>query len=113
MKRNLEEERVGDEEEDEEKGDEGREKEREREARAERRGKFHRTRRPWRAVRTEGTKTYDDKKKSMRRARKFYGILESWRQVVRGDDYKRDTGKEVETERKRNEGIKGGWNVSR
>lgn len=29
-------------------------------------GKFHRTRRPWRVVRTERTKTYDDKKKSMR-----------------------------------------------
>lgn len=63
---------------------------RERKRRAERRGKFHRTRRPWRVVRTEGTKTYDDKKKSMRRARKFYGILESQRQVVGGDDYKRE-----------------------
>lgn len=66
-----------------------------------RRGKFHRTRRPWRIVRTEGTKTYDDKKKSMRRARKFYGILESRGQVVGGDDYKRDIGKEKEGGRER------------
>lgn len=71
------------------------------ERRAERRGKFHRTRRPWRVVRTEGTKTYDDKKKSMRRARKFYGILESRRQVVGGDDYKRDIGRERRKEIKR------------
>lgn len=68
------------------------------EGRAERRRKFHRTRRPWRVVRTEGTKTYDDKKKSVRRARKFYGILESQRQVVGGDDYKRDVGEEKEGE---------------
>lgn len=82
-----------------------RERKRERVRRAERRGKFHRTRRPWRVVRTEGTKTYDDKKKSMRRARKFYGISESRRQVVGEDDYKGDIGKEEEWE--------GGWNESR
>lgn len=84
----------------EENGDGEEKRERDRERRAERRGKFHRTRRPWRVVRTEGTKTYDDKKKSMRRARKFYGILESRRQVVGGDDYKRDIGKERKEERK-------------
>lgn len=39
------------------------------------------------------------RKKSMRRARKFYGILESRRQVVGGDDYKRDTGREREVGR--------------
>lgn len=37
----------------------------------------------------------------MRRARKFYGILESQRQVVGGDDYKRDIGKEEERIRER------------
>jgi len=72
-----------DEEESEERGDgegrrgDGKEKESKKEReekRAARRGKFHRTRRPWRVVRTEGTKTYDDKKKSMRRTGKFYGI---------------------------------------
>jgi len=37
----------------------------------------------------------------MRRARKFYGILESRGQVVGGDDYKRDIGKEKEEGRER------------
>jgi len=37
----------------------------------------------------------------MQPAKKFYGILESWRQVVGGDDYKRDIGKERKEERKR------------
>lgn len=51
----------------------------------------------------------------MRRARKFYGILESRRQVVGGDDYKRDIGKEKEGEIERERGaeIEGGWNESR
>lgn len=44
-------------------GEKEKREEGERKRRAERRGKFHRTRRPWRVVRTEGTKTYDDKKK--------------------------------------------------
>lgn len=84
-------------------GEKEKREERERKRCAERRGKFHRTRRPWRVVRTEGTKTYDDKKKSMRRAGKFYGILESQRQVVGGDDYKRDVEEEKEGARGQNE----------
>jgi len=48
----------------------------------------------------------------MRRARKFYGILESRGQVVGGDDYRRDVGKE-EGRRERERGAKGGWNESR
>lgn len=82
-----------------EKGRRKKGRDRKKERRAKRRRKFHRTRRPWRVVRIEGTKTYDDKKKSMQPAKKFYGILESWRQVVGGDDYKRDIGKKRKEER--------------
>ncbi|KYN02675.1 hypothetical protein ALC62_06475 [Cyphomyrmex costatus] len=60
-----------------------RQREREREA-CERRRKFHRTRRPWRVVRTEGTKTYDDKKKSMQPKPPEDISLERKRGVVEG-----------------------------